>query len=183
MSPHPRAPQQELRARLEALLADCREHGEPPRATLRASLSDILVFRERHGLSGLWGASPPLLLTATLDDGFGHGIETAALCARACGMETRSAGLLAAPEAIAAAARETGAALCAVTVLRTDSEEALARLASLLPPACPLVAGGPAIRHDPALAARAGVRHPAATVTDLLALLLSLAAPAAPRTP
>jgi hypothetical protein len=69
-----------LRRRLEELLQQWRRAGVPPRWQLMNTLEHILALKDPR--TTIW--SPvPLMLTATLDDGWGHGLEVIEACALA----------------------------------------------------------------------------------------------------
>lgn len=120
---------------------------------------------------------PPLMITATLDDGWGHGIEVIELCAKAAGLRVVSMGLLQAPDSIIAKCRELSPDLLGLTVLQLDSEPDLAVIREHLPPAVRVVAGGPPFQIDSEFAARAGVDFAARHVLDFLQFLLAFRNP------
>jgi methylmalonyl-CoA mutase cobalamin-binding subunit len=97
------------------------------------------------------------MVTATLDDGFGFGLEVIHEWADALGLDVHRLGLLAPPERILAVCAARRPALLGLTVLQLDSEDALVDLGRHLPPPTVLVAGGPVFRALPDLAARANV--------------------------
>ena len=113
------------------------------------------------------------MFTATLDDGWGHGLGLIRLCAEAAGWEVRHLGLLMSPEQILAACREHPPDFLGLTMLHSDSESALSTIAGNLPGKTRLLAGGPPFKFDPELAERAGVHHVSANVADFLEYILS----------
>ena len=162
----------ELRKRLETLLQDWREHELPPRWSIEQSLRKLLEWQNEHENGSL--LSPrPLLFTATLDDGWGHGLDLIRLCAGAAGWEVRHLGLLMSPERILAACREYPPDFLGLTMLHSDSESGLSTIAGNLPAKTRLLAGGPPFKSDPELAGRAGVHHVSANVADFLEYVLS----------
>lgn len=162
----------ELGKRLETLLQDWREHGLPPRWSIEQSLLRLFDWQNEHETEAL--LSPrPLLFTATLDDGWGHGLELIHLCAGAAGWEVRPLGLLLSPDKILAACRESPPDFLGLTMLHSDSESGLSTIAGNLPGKTRLLAGGPPFKFDPELAERAGVHHVSANVADFLEYILS----------
>ena len=113
------------------------------------------------------------MLTATLDDGWGHGLQVIEALADAVGVAVRPLGLLQTPAAIAAACREQTPDLLGLTVLHFDSEDALIEITHTLPAATTLVAGGAAYRYDPDFAARTGTPVVARDGAAFLRFLLS----------
>lgn len=113
------------------------------------------ALRLDAGGRGLW-PQPPRMITATLDDGWGHGLDVIEALAAAVGATVQRLGLLQPPETIAAACRARRPDLLGLTVLQFDSDEGLLRIVEALPPGTTLVAGGAAFRYDPDFAARTG---------------------------
>lgn len=138
---------------IDALLAEwARQPRRPSREDYLAAAAFLARQRGAPG-DGLWRA-PPALLTATLDDGWGHGLEVIEALAAAVGVRVRRLGLLQTPQAVLAACRREGPDLLGLTVLQFDSEEAVAAIARGLPRGTTLVAGGAAYRYDEDFARR-----------------------------
>ncbi len=164
----PSSPGNDLRTAARGLLRRWKAGGLPSREALAGQAAGL---QEQRGGGGLWRPAPTML-TATIDDGIGQGIELIGRFAAALGVQVVFAGLLLPPERIVGEARRVGADLVGLTVLQLDSEPVLVRVARGLPSRTTLVAGGPAFRLDPELADRTGVAFVAANVADFLAFLL-----------
>lgn len=162
---------QELRSRLEAL----RDRLRTKPALSRAQILDAFSTICQGQPEGLW-PSPPHLVTATLDDGWGHGLEVIEACAKAAGVRITALGLLQPAERIIETCRQFQPDLLGLTVLQFDSEDALSQIAAQLPPQTRLVCGGPPFQIDEELAQRTGVTFVARSVADFLAYLLALPA-------
>lgn len=134
-------------------------------------LQKLLEWRQNHQIAGLW-EPPPLMLTATVDDGWGHGLEAIELCARLAGVQIERIGLLQTPGAIVAACRRLRPLLLGLTVLQFDSEVDLKHIAANLPTPTRIIAGGAPFQIDPDFAERAGVPHVAKNAADFLHFLL-----------
>ncbi|MGD8368153.1 MAG: cobalamin B12-binding domain-containing protein [Desulfobacterales bacterium] len=158
----------DLRQAVESLLLDWETGGMPSRETLMEQAAALCLQR---GDRGLWEPAPTML-TATIDDGIGQGIDLIGRFAAAVGMQVTCAGLLLSPARILEEARRACADLVGLTVLQLDSEPELAAVARGLAPRTMLVAGGPAFRLDAEMAERAGVGFVAASVVDFLGFLL-----------
>jgi hypothetical protein len=160
----------ERRKAVRDLIEDWKANGLPGR--------DLLV-EQAEALKTICGAglweSAPTMLTATLDDGIGQGIDLIGRFAEAVGVRVQFLGLLQPPARIAEEARHCGADLLGVTVLQIDTEAILAEIARALPQYTALIAGGPAFRIDPDLADRAGVSFVARDVAAFLRFLLGYA--------
>jgi len=130
--------------------------GRPSRAAMIQGADDILALRLESGLAALWTA-PPLMLTATLDDGLGNGLEVIHRYAEAFGMRLLPMGFLQTPEDIIAACREHTPCFLGLTILQFDTEEAVRRIRDDIPASVRILAGGPLFQADPELAGRAGV--------------------------
>lgn len=161
-----------LRERIDALLQRWDEAGLPGRQTLKASARELRTWREEQGIAGLW-RSPPSMATATLDDGFGFGLEVIEGFAEALGLRVHRLGLLLPPERVVAACRELRPEVLGLTVLQFDTEEALIEVARGLPPETRLIAGGAVLGADPDLARRAGLDFVARDAAAFLRYLLS----------
>jgi len=162
-----------LRNRLLQLVADLQTEGRPARTELAAAVADIQQWKRAQALTGLW-PDPPLMVTATLDDAMGHGLDLIHQYAEAAGMQVNHLGLLKAPDAIVSACRDLEPMLLGLTVLQFDTEEDLTFIARNIPQATQIVAGGPVFKADPDLANRAGIHRVAANAADFLKFLLSL---------
>lgn len=164
---------EDLRQHLESLLAQWRKEGIPTPCALQNIFQETIQEQSHPGDQGLW-ESPPLMLTATLDDGWGNGLRIIESCARTAGLSIRSLGLLQSPEAISSACNEERPDLLGLTMLHSDSEPALSYVSLHIPAETRLIAGGPPFQSDPELAARAGVYFVARNVADFLEFILKL---------
>lgn len=163
----------ELRNRLEDLLQTWRTSGVPPRWQLMNTLQAMLEWKDNERIPGLWNP-PPLLLTATLDDGWGHGLEVVELCARVAGLQVERLGLLQTADRILGTCLQLRPRLLGLTILQFDSEPSLKRIIEGLGKHTLLLAGGPVFQIDPELASRTGVDHVAKDVADFLGIILNL---------
>lgn len=161
---------EDLRRHVEDLLEEWRQEGIPTRWGLQNIFREIT--EKRSSPIGLW-ESPPLMLTATLDDGWGNGLQIIETCARAMGLDPRFLGLLKSPEEIVSACIEQQPDLLGLTVLQFDSEPALSHICRHIPAKTRLIAGGAPFQIDPELAGRAGVHFVARNVADFLEFLLN----------
>ena len=76
--------------------------GLPSRQAVGQAADKLIRLRNHLGIAGLW-ASPPVMVTATLDDGLGQGLDVIETFAAAMGIRLVSLGLMQAPETITAA--------------------------------------------------------------------------------
>lgn len=164
---------QTLRARLNELVATLCESGAPARTELVAAGAEIQRWKMENKVAGLW-ADPPLMVTATLDDAMGHGLDLIHQYAELAGLRVKALGLLQSAETIAAACRELEPAFLGLTVLQFDTEDDLAIIAQNIPETTRIVAGGPVFKADPELSHRAGIHRVAGDAAEFLTFLLSL---------
>ena len=139
-------------------LLDCLHGWErisPTREAYLNAARDLTAWRSDHHHPGLW-ALAPLMVTATIDDGWGHGLEVIEKLAQATGVIIHSLGLLQSPESIVNACLELNPRLLGLTVLQLDSDDWVADIVRRLPPSTLLVAGGPAFQYDEDFARRTG---------------------------
>ena len=116
---------------------------------------ELDAWRRQSAWGGLWPQSP-LMVTATLDDGWGHGLDIIEALATSVGVAVHSLGVLQSPATIVQACRDRQPDLLGLTVLQFDSEDALIQITGSLPPVTTLIAGGAAYRYDPDFAERTG---------------------------
>lgn len=161
-----------LRTRLHELVARLQDKGRPARTELLAAAEEILQWKTENQVAGLW-ADPPLMVTATLDDAMGHGLDLIHQYAELAGLKVQALGLLQSAETVAAACREMHPALLGLTMLQFDSEEDLIQIARNIPETTRIVAGGPVFKADPDLAQRAGIHRVAVDAADFLNFLLA----------
>jgi methylmalonyl-CoA mutase cobalamin-binding subunit len=158
----------DLRKTVERLLQGWTADGMPSRDGLAGQAA---ALQKQRGDKSLWKPAPTML-TATIDDGIGQGIDLIGRFAGAVGVRVVFAGPMLSPARIVEEARRVDADLAGLTVLQLDSEPLLEEIARELPSKTVLVAGGPAFRLDPDLAERTGVAFVAANVADFLRFLL-----------
>lgn len=139
----------------DILLSWERQDRPPTRDDYLAGARALAALRLKGAGRGLW-PQPPRMITATLDDGWGHGLDVIEALAAAVGVDVQRLGLLQPPEAIVEVCRTQAPDLLGLTVLQFDSDEALGAITDALPPQTTLIAGGAAFRYDPELAARTG---------------------------
>lgn len=161
----------DLYQRLQDVSREWIARGLPPREQVIACADGLRQWRQTLGIEGLWSTAPRLM-TATLDDGIGQGLEIIHRFADAMGMTLIPLGLVQPPEAILTACRMQRPEFLGMTVLQADSEEDLAQIGLHLPPETLLIAGGPAFRYDPEMAMRSGVDFVAADVAHFIDFVL-----------
>ncbi len=145
--------------------------GLPSRQVLDETADGLLDLRNRLNIHGLW-ASPPLMLTSTMDDGLGHGLAVIEKYATCIGIRVVSLGLMQSPQAIIAACQQELPDYLGMTVLQFDSEDDLAAIAEKLPPKTRIIAGGPVFSGDPEFAERTGIHYAAKNVAYFLRFML-----------
>lgn len=131
------------------------EAASPTRESYLNAARELSVWRTERNHGGLW-ESPPLMVTATLDDGWGHGLEVIEKLAAATGIRIHSLGLLLSPENIVKACLKLSPRFLGLTVLQLDSDDWLSDIVCRIPPSTLLIAGGAAFRYDPDFARRTG---------------------------
>ncbi len=162
-----------LRNALESHCHRWLSHGLPSREKLTQAAAELNQWKAQNGVTGIWPTTP-LMLTATLDDGIGQGIDIIQLFSDVIGLQVKPLGLLQPPDRIVAACLMEQPAFLGLTVLQMDSEADLAYVGERIPPQTRIIAGGPAFRYDPEMAERCGVYYVAANVADYMNFLLNL---------
>ena len=160
---------------LEETIRDCidrwRRGGLPGPDGLGAAADGIVALRETPGIRPLW-QTPPLMLTATLDDALGQGLAVIHRFTDAVGVRRRHLGLAVSADTVIEACRADKPDLLGMTVLQFDSEDGLVRIRRDIPARTRMVCGGPLFRADGELAARCGIDYVAAHVGEFLQYLL-----------
>lgn len=162
-----------LRARITRQLEDWGPRCRPSRDQLLSAAGRVAAWRRERQIAGLWPDSP-LMLTATIDDSFGHGLEVIHRFAEAAGLRVVHLGKMLAPEAVVDGCREHRPRLLGLTVLQFDTESDLIAIRRRIDPATRIVAGGPIFAADPELAGRAGIDFVARSAADFWRYLLTL---------
>ena len=160
-----------MREKLESLSRKWQSKGLPSRSGLEKAAGDLRKWKVKTGVSGLWDI-PPLMITATLDDGLGHGLEVIRMFSEAAGLEIIELGLLVTPEKIIAACKKNRPDLLGLTVLQFDSEENILMISRNLPSKTNIIAGGPVFTADREFARRAGIHFAAKNVAYFIRFLL-----------
>lgn len=160
-----------MRDRVSDLLQQWFRRGKPSREDYLEMARELEAMRRQSAWGGLW-PQPPSMITATLDDGWGHGLDIIEALAAAVGVAVHSLGVLQSPETIVQACRERQPDLLGLTVLQFDSDDALIRITRSLPPVTTLIAGGAAYRYDPEFAERTGTHAVARDGIAFLRFLL-----------
>ena len=116
--------------------------------------------------------NPLLMITATLDDGLGQGLEIIRLFSETAGIEIIDLGLLVTPEKIIAECKKNNPDLLGLTVLQFDSEEDILMISRNLPSKTKIIAGGPVFSADHGFARRTGIHFAAKNVAYFIRFLL-----------
>lgn len=162
-----------LRTRVTSLVADWKSNGVPSRAVLEKTAEELLTLREAQNGVGLW-KSPPLMATATIDDGLGQGLMIIHKYAEAVGIRLLPLGLMQAVDTILSRCREEKPDYLGMTILQFDSEEELSLITGGLPHETKVICGGPVFISDSDFARRCGVHFVARHVGVFLEILLTL---------
>ena len=160
-----------FRNAIHQLAGDWISSGLPSHQEVDQAADRLLSLREKLDIQGLW-ALPPVMVTATLDDGLGQGLAVIEKYATTIGIRLVSLGLMQTPEAIIAACHRTQPDFLGMTVLQFDTEDDLIAIAAHLPPKTRIVAGGPVFSGDPEFAERTGTHYAARHVAYFLRFIL-----------
>ena len=114
------------------------------------------------------------MITATLDDGLGQGLEVIRMFSETAGLEIIDLGLLVAPEKIIAACNKNNPDLLGLTILQFDSEEDILMISKNLPSKTKIIAGGPVFTADRGFARRTGIHFVAKNAADFIRFLLQI---------
>ena len=161
-----------FKIKLQALVDHWQDSGLPGRQTLMDTAQDLMQWKSFQSVNGLW-PSPPVFLTATLDDAWGHGLELIETYAEVMGLTVISLGLEKTAAEIITGANDHNPDYLGMTVLQFDSEEELIEISRHIPERTKVIAGGPIFKSDPDIARRTGVHFTAKDVTAFVQYFLS----------
>lgn len=162
-----------LSYKLKQLCTDWMDRGLPSRQQIIAQAVSLDQWKQKNAIAGLWD-TPVKLLSTTLDDGIGQGIEIINLFSATMGIQVVFLGLVQSPEAIVSACRKILPDILGMTVLQQDSEDGLHLVGRSLPPKTRLIAGGAAFKYDPELAERCSVDYVAENVAYFIDYVLRM---------
>ena len=132
-----------MRKKLADLATDWREQGLPPAKSLMTVGEELLAEKKNRGLGALW-PQPPAMVTATIDDGWGAGLEPIRLYAEIAGVAVTHLGLLLEPADVVAGCQRLQPDILGLTILHFETEEILTRqIMPALPAATIAIVGGP----------------------------------------
>ncbi len=134
-----------LRQKIAGLLGAWETGGAPSSSEHLGIAADLLQWRHAAGIPGLW-ARPPLMVTATLDDGWGNGLTPVHRYAEALGVRVVQLGLMRPVAEIVAACRRHRPDMLGLTVLQFDSLEDLEEIAAAAR-GSRVIAGGPIFKR------------------------------------
>lgn len=127
------------------------------------------ILRDLHDLAALKEAIPPSrmpppesfpkLYVATIDDGWGHGLDVIEAAGRAAGAHTTRLGLLCSADRILEACAHQPPHILGLTVLHGDSEPVVREIVRGLSSPVRIWAGGPVFTWDPDFAQRTGIHE------------------------
>lgn len=144
----------------------------PSREAFLDLANNIIQWKQERDIQGLW-ENPPLMLTATIDDGWGHGLEIIQLYAQAAGVRIMPLGLMQSPETIIAKCQNYVPHILGMTILQFDSEDSMAYIRKNIPSKTLIIAGGPLFRADPGLSRRMGIDFTAKDAVAFMEFLLN----------
>ena len=161
----------QLGVKLDELSRKWQSTGLPSRSGLEKAAGDLRDWKKKTGGPGLWDI-PPLMITATIDDGLGHGLEVIRMFSEVAGLEIIDLGRLVTPDKIITECKNNQPDLLGLTVLQFDSEEHILMIGRNLPSKTKIIAGGPVFTADHGFARRTGIHFTAKNAACFIRFLL-----------
>lgn len=163
-----------LREKLSCLVREWQVNGTPSKYAFEFIVSDLFEWKGTNEISsGLW-LTPPTMITATLDDFVGQGIETIECFAKFAGIDVTPLGVMQPPEKIVEQCNQQRPTFLGLTVLRTFVFEDLIYIGHNIPSSTLLiVGGGPCLQSEPEIATQANLHLVAKDVKDFIEFLLN----------
>ncbi len=165
--------QMELKKKLYQLSTDWDTRGRPTRELLTKQINELEQWKQKSGAAALWDR-PLLMLTATVDDAIGQGLDIIEMVSVAMGMRVRRLGLMMSAEQVIAACRDAVPDLLGLTVLQFDSEEIIIEISESLPHRTRLIAGGPVFLTDREFQHRCGIDMVAKNAGEFIRKVMAL---------
>jgi methylmalonyl-CoA mutase cobalamin-binding subunit len=163
----PHTAEQRYRIQLQCLSKQWKTNGLPSAQELDRVAQKLEADKKKYRIQGIWGQKP-MMVTATIDDGMGQGLNIIQRYAAVVGLEVHPLGLMQSPEKIVTACRQHRPRFLGMTVLQLDSDDDLTRISRQLPPETMLIAGGPVFKFDTDMAARCGIHFVAVDVAHFI---------------
>lgn len=163
--------EQQLRVRMHQISQAWIEQGLPTREEVTRAAAGLENWKHRRQVQGLWPEAPRMM-TATLDDGLGHGLALIERFACIMGFSVTKMGLMQKPQTIVRRCQSDTPDFLGLTVLQLDSDDDLEQVGRGLPERTCLIAGGAAFRMDPDLAVRCRVDFVATNVAHFISFIL-----------
>jgi methylmalonyl-CoA mutase cobalamin-binding subunit len=148
-------------------------NGHPSREQLDEVAGKLERLRRHTSPTGIWEV-PPVMATATLDDGLGQGLAIIERFAGAIGIPVLRLGLMQKPESIIKNCLRYQPDFLGLTVLQFDTEADLQIISPKIPGHTRIIAGGPVFNSDPDFAQRTGTHYTAKNAAEFLRLMLAL---------
>jgi methylmalonyl-CoA mutase cobalamin-binding subunit len=164
---------QRFRAQLQCLSDQWKNNGLPSALELDRVANQLEADKKKGGIQGIW-RQKPMMVTATIDDGLGQGLNIIHRYAAVLGLKIHPLGLMQPPEKIIEACLHHRPRFLGMTVLQLDSDDDIARISRQLPPETTLIAGGPVFKFDTDMAARCGIHFVAANVACFIDFICGL---------
>ncbi|MBF0121735.1 MAG: cobalamin-dependent protein [Desulfobacterales bacterium] len=161
-----------FRDKLNQMIYKWKQIGIPERSHLFQHAKVLSDWKKDNDILSLW-IRQPLMLTATLDDSWGHGLEVIHAFADILGLKKVFIGLLQSPEVIIERCKQHQPDILGLTVLQFDSEDELSIIAKNVPHKTKIIAGGSIFKADPELINRTGIHFAAKDVSDFLYYMLN----------
>jgi methylmalonyl-CoA mutase cobalamin-binding subunit len=132
----------------------------------------IEQFMIVNAMDGLWTKSP-VLLTATLDDALGQGLDIIESFSIILGITIKRIGLMREPETIISICQKEEPDYLGMTVLQFDSENELQRISKEIPEKTCFIAGGPLFQRDANFARKCGIHETFKNVGEYIFFVLN----------
>lgn len=149
-------PGETLRCKIADQLDLWRVSGPPSRGQFESAARRLNDWKRENHIDSIWNRRPKMA-TATLDDGWGNGLQLIRMFAEVAGLEVIEIGLMKTADRIIEVCRREEPDMLGMTILQFDSEDQLSIICSQVSAKTRVVVGGPVFSADPDLAERTGV--------------------------
>lgn len=162
---------EELKKRLGLISQKWISEGLPSRQMVESTAEELTQWKRDHQISGIW-RNRPIIVTATIDDGIGQGIQIIENYAKVMGLWVVHIGLLQSSDTLIDQCQQLQPDFLGLTILQLDSDDTLCKVGHNLPSKTCLITGGPVFKFDPDMAARCNVDYVASNVGYFVDYLL-----------
>ncbi len=134
---------------------------------------EFLAYKKAKNFTGFL-KKPQTMLTATIDDGLGMGIELISLYAKVAGIDVIKLGIMLSAEEIIDGCNRYKPDYLGLTVLQFDTQDDLIKISKNIDKNIKIIAGGPVFNLNTNFIKESGIDYVAKNAPDFLRLIIKI---------